>query len=58
MMAFSASVVNLSRGFLGEIIGAFVNKYWLKIDETNVSTNYDLIIYLSMVMCVYELCAI
>ena len=35
MMALSASIVNLSRGFLGDSTGAFINHYFIKVVDLN-----------------------
>lgn len=45
MMALSASIVNLSRGFLGETTGAFINHYFIGVTKNDMS-NYYLLNYL------------
>jgi len=54
VMAFSASIVNLSRGFLGELTGAYINKQFIGIDGTNVGEKFYIIIYLGFFMAIYN----
>ena len=42
MMALSASIVNLSRGFLGDTTGAFINHYFIKVTKDDMSNYYML----------------
>ena len=47
MMAFYASVVNTSNGFLGEMTGAWLNKY-LKVTKDNIRERYIDIFYIGL----------
>lgn len=40
MMAFSASVVNMSRGLIGSLTGAAINKYIVGVTEENMENYY------------------
>lgn len=42
MMALSASIVNLSRGFLGDCTGAFINHQFVKVTKEDMSNYYIL----------------
>ena len=54
MMAFSASVVNLSRGLLGQLTGAAINKYLVGVTKDNME-NYYVLSLISLGSIVYEL---
>jgi hypothetical protein len=42
MMALSASIVNLSRGFLGDCTGVFINHYFIKVTKEDMGNYYML----------------
>ena len=54
MMAFSASVVNMSRGMIGQMVGVFVNKYFVGVTETDMK-NFYVLSLIGLGSCVYEL---
>eukprot|EP00356_Strombidium_inclinatum_P011214 CAMPEP_0170503074 /NCGR_PEP_ID=MMETSP0208-20121228/43559_1 /TAXON_ID=197538 /ORGANISM="Strombidium inclinatum, Strain S3" /LENGTH=62 /DNA_ID=CAMNT_0010782527 /DNA_START=282 /DNA_END=467 /DNA_ORIENTATION=- len=53
MMAFSASIVNLSRGFMGEVIGVWVNKNFIGMTSEDLS-KYNITIWIGIGGCLYE----
>ena len=55
MMAFSASIVNMSNGLMGAITGRFINKYFLKVNEENLHEKYYIIPIVQICCCFYEL---
>jgi len=57
MMAFSASVVNLSRGVIGQLTGAFINKYFVGVTAKDLS-NYYILVLLGFGNILWELCII
>ena len=54
MMAFSASVINLSRGVIGSLTGAAINKYLVGVTEDDLSKLYILAL-IDLCSCFYEL---
>ena len=54
MMAFSASICNLSNGLIGNMVGVFVNKVFVGVTENDMSRYYVLTL-ISLVSCLYEL---
>ena len=54
MMAFSASIVNLSRGFTGQMIGVWMNRNFIGITATDL-TNYSACIWIGIACCFYEM---
>ena len=54
MMAFSASVVNLSRGLIGQLTGAAINKYLVGVTEKNMG-NYYVLTLIGFGSVIYEL---
>ena len=53
MMALNASIVNLSRGAMGETTGYFINKYFVKINKEDfikdeVTKNYYILALISI----------
>lgn len=57
MMAFSASVVNLSRGVIGQLTGAFINKYFVGVTAKDLS-NYYILVCIGFGNLLWELCII
>ena len=57
MMAFAASLVNLSMGLVGDLTGAFINKTFVGVTEDDLSKFY-ILYYISIVSVFYELCLI
>ena len=53
MMALAASTINLSKGSLGEFVGAFINKNFVGVSSNNLSQYYKLSI-ISIFACFYE----
>ena len=57
MMAFSASIVNLSRGMIGQLTGAFINKYFVGVTAKDLS-NYYILVLIGFGNLLWELCII
>lgn len=53
MMAFSASIVNMSRGLIGQLTGVAINKLFLHITQDDLS-NYYLLPFISLGCAMYE----
>jgi hypothetical protein len=57
MMAFSASVMNISNGLLGSVIGVGVNKWLVGVTSTDLS-NYSSLIYIQLLFSFYQLAVV
>jgi hypothetical protein len=55
MIALATSLMNMSRAFMGELIGAWINKVFVGVDNSNVSTQYIYLIYFTMAGAIYHL---
>ena len=53
MIAFSASVVNLSMGLVGNMVGVFVNHTFVGVEEDDLS-NYYILSYIGLAGCAYQ----
>ena len=58
MMAFSASVVNMSRGIMGSLTGYYLNKYLFHVTKDNLHEKYYIIPIIQIVCCFYEIAII
>lgn len=54
MSAFSAGIVNISNGLLGQMIGVAVNKWFIGVTSDDL-TNYPAIPLIGLGCCFYEL---
>ena len=54
MMAFSASVMNLSNGLVGQLIGVFINKHFVGVTEKDLS-NFSKLAWISIFFGIYKL---
>ena len=52
MTSFSASVVNLSNGFIGTITGVLINKYLVGVTSTNMK-NYYVLALIGLGSCMF-----
>ena len=55
MLAFFYSIVNLSRGFIGNFTGAFINKWFIGISRKNVGELYPTTVSISLVLSLYNI---
>ena len=55
MMAFSASVVNMSNGLMGSLTGYILNKYFFQVTKENLHERYYIIPIIQIFCCFYEL---
>lgn len=53
MTSFSASVVNLSNGFIGNLTGVFINNYFVGVTSTNMKYYYVLTL-IGLAACVFQ----
>ena len=57
MMAFSASIMNISNGLLGSVIGVGVNKWFVGVTSEDLS-NFSTLIYIRIIFVFYQLAII
>jgi len=57
MMAFSASIMNISNGLLGSVIGVGVNKWFVGVTSYDLS-NYSTLIYIQILFSFYQLAVV
>jgi len=57
MMAFSASIMNISNGLLGSVIGVGVNKWFVGVTSDDLS-NYSTLIYIQILFSFYQLAVV
>ena len=54
MMAFAASVVNLSRGLVGKLSAIAINSYFVGVEKDKME-NYYMLKIIAIVACFYQI---